>query len=290
MESAESYLRQHLESLVQAPVETPSILLNPDTHLRDLLVEKGEVQTPYLTIQASVLPFDPAKFIDEYREAALLELKAKAGTISDRDYTKVLSHIIGVATRLAIGMENIDQSKDPSYDLERLVFIGSKGTVDLSQLTSKGVKAVWNPYQNKKWSGFSPDAKVIMVCGDITSLEGVIIALHEMKHALDFIANPEQAAEYLRIMETMVLPSEKDLEDINPESREGWLKIIRETLPLTPSDMKLFLELERGAHAYALKQMRVLIDDRRILNALLANIHQYSLQTSSNILVPKLPF
>lgn len=280
---AEVYVKSHIEPVGREPISTPSILLNTDSRYSNELISRGEVVTPYLKIRSLLEPIDPKSFIVNLRQKRFQELKARDNTVSNNELMKASANILGMAVRLSLRLEDVGQI----YKLSNFEVFGNDNSFDISDLITHGVGVLWNPQGDKKNSAYDPDANAVVLMGDITSLEGVFIAIHEAKHAIDAIADPHGIERYQWFMRALQRPSVDELQGMSPETRKVWQTMNEQERPITASDVKLFLEYERNAHAFALRQMGRLISDRNILHALRDNVHNYSMQINTNTLAER---
>jgi len=250
--------------------------------------EPGEYELSDFEVKFNFAELDPDEFLlDNTKKEFIKYLFKNTDEIDPEIKPKISATLLiseAKAPRVDTGDEDDDMEKileqkmyDPTSpnrarELMEFKFKNkySDGEIDLSKLPQHGVKVIFNP-DAAVGGNFDPDSRKIFLRGDITNLETLLVLLHEVGHvaALSSMGD-EQVARFFKLKG-----------NISRAIFEGGGEATNE-------DAAFFIQAERDAWAFALKQIKKLFvtRDERIVHADIIEvvnkfIHEYTLRKNS---------
>lgn len=148
-------------------------------------------------------------------------------------------------------------------------------------LLPEDYQVVWVPEGNIKQSAHDLKNKLFIICGDMTSPEGLFAALHEIGHHVDLMDDPARKIALPEIQGNMMAPKPEELKGIDPEFAKAFLEGFK---PITDSDVRTFIESERNAWAFALKVMSRITNNRELIQACREYVHEQPLRMQADFL------
>lgn len=267
------YLKPHIAPSQPEKLVNP-ILRNPDTSYLDRFFDARQVSTPLFTFSGNFSSVDIRAFVDDVVERQKRRLEQEG-----RGEIEIAGNSMGTALALKMRLEQGE--RHPAQMINSLTVTGNNGILDLFSLLPNDYKVVWVPEGNIEQSAHDLENKLFIICSDITSPEGVLVALHEIGHHIDLKDDPKRRAAVPKIQANMMAPKPEELKHLDPEFVKSYLEHFK---PITDSDVKTFIESERNAWAFALRTMSRITNNRELIKACQEYIHEQPLRMQVDIL------
>lgn len=272
-QEAGEYLKRHIESSQPEKPVNP-ILKNPDSgYLRDFM-KTGRVTTPYFTFSGTLSGIKTDEFIDRVVEGQRKQLDSEGGFD-----IRAEGRLMGI--RIGLGMRLESVGGYPAQVVRTLEVAGDGVALDIRSLLPEQYQVVWVPSGSIEKSALDLGNKLLIINGDLTSPEGLLVVLHEIGHYVDLGADPDRRSALPEIQANMMAPKQEELKSLDSEFAKA---IMGEFSPVTEDDVRIFLEAERNAWAFALRTISRLTNDRDLIQACREYIHEQPLRMQADIL------
>jgi len=274
-EKASKYLNEHNEHIEspQAENHVNQLLKNPDANLLDKFLDTREITTPFFTITGLFSSININDLVTSVVENERKKLE-KEGKLDPGAQGKLAGTKIGLQMRLE------STGEYPIQKINKLV-IKNGGSLDLLSSLPQNYQVIWAPGGSIDKSAHDLKNELIILNGDITSPEGLLVTLHEIGHYIDLKDDPERNEQLPEIQANMIAPTPEELKSMPPEFAKLFLDKFK---PVTDSDIKMFIEAERNAWAFALKTISTLTNNRDLIHACKEYIHQQPLRMQGDFL------
>jgi hypothetical protein len=271
------YVAQHIEPPSSAPSVDRSNLQNPDNSFAAKLLQEKAVAARYFSYSGSFTEINGNEYID-----SLLALEKKRA-IEEKD-AGLLGRALGI--EMSYKMRLMATGELPVALIDNLEVKGNNKSLSVKALAPEGYDLIWNPTGDIKASANDIDKKIIIINGDLTSPEGLLVALHEIGHTVDLNhKDPQQLKDLQRIQVALVTPGREELVEAGwPQEMIDSFMEVQGNREISPQDTQLFLQAERNAWAFALKTLAPLISDPSLLAKLRGYIHEVPLTIQTEVL------
>lgn len=287
-EKAQGYLKTHLEPPGSKEIKGVDLLRNPNATFGQTLVAEGNVKTPTHEFTGSFTKVNADEFISSIVDQEREKLRIELGIPENEEIPFLKT---GKLAGIEIGMRmRFEENDGELYQLETLSVKRADEALNIRDLLPPGYTVVYSPLGKLERSANDVDKKLLIMNGDITSMEGLLVLLHEIGHAHD-MADPKSRANLQRITFGLMARTReeivKELEDENVQTTEDTIDLLVNAFTsdrLTDSDIRFFLEAERNAWAYALKNIKRVVNNKDTLTALESYIHDVPLLMQSDMI------
>lgn len=272
-QEASKYLKRHVEpSQPEKPINP--ILKNPDSKSLDGFLEADRTTTPFFAFSGTLAPISTGEFIDSVVERQRRQLESEGKTDIGAEGTLT-------GTRIGLGMRLEGDGKYSAQTVNSLIVEGDGTNIDIRSLLPDQYQVVWVPGGSIDRSAHDLRNELLIISGDITSPEGLLVTLHEIGHYEDLKNDPARKAALLEIQGNMMAPKPEELEGVDPEFVKAFLAKFK---PVTDNDVGTFIESERNAWAFALRTMSRITNNNTLMQACREYIHEQPLRIQADIL------
>ena len=303
-EVAKRYLDLHLEPPGNRKAVDITSIQNPNDSLSRALLEKGQVHSRFFEVNGRFTKINPAQYIDQLVAEDRENLRIKKDGVSIDDYVTANSKLKVDTAILELILRTTGNL--PVVIIDQLSVKGNERAFDF-QAALPGYTFIWNPGGNHDACFTFPNRKMLNINTDISSPEGLLFALHEIEHGIELPKEPKKAEAIYRVGGAIIRgKSIKDLEEKGKKSKDykefikgvGLRRIFipgnpldylmevlrnaQENVKITNEDMRIYLEAERDAWAFALRTISGLIKDRTVLGTLQQYIHEDLMKRQSD--------
>gem|GEM_PF-6873038 len=158
---------------------------------------------------------------------------------------------------------------------------GNSSTLDVRSLLPDQYQVVWVPGGSIDRSAHDLGNELLIINGDITSPEGLLVALHEIGHYVDLKDDLLRKTALPEIQGNMMALKPEELEGVDPEFAKAFMDKFK---PVTENDLKTFIESERNAWAFALKTISKVTNSRDLIQACREYTHEQPLRMQADVL------
>lgn len=272
-QEASKYLKRHIE-LPQLEKPVNPILKNPDSKNLEGFLETGRVITPFFTFSGTLSPINTNELINSVVERQRRQLESEGKTDMGAE-----GRLTG--TKIGLGMRLEGDGKYPTQAISSLVIEGNNTTLDVRSLLPDQYQVVWVPGGSIDRSAHDLGNKLLIMNGDLTSPEGLLVALHEIGHHVDLKADPVRKVALPEIQANMMAPKPEELKGLDPEFAKAFMDKFK---PVTENDVRIFLEAERNAWAFALRTISRVTNNKDLIQACREYTHEQPLRMQADIL------